>query len=237
MHEVRRRVMRPIRQGLAKAACAVLAGCLSAWASQHALAQASACPFNVSGQPAASATVDGVLLHRYALGLRGSALVTGFPSLDSSAVEATIAAERDRLDINGNGLIDRDDAAAIARYAFGFPPERWAQVHASPKNYDADPAVRRQIEALNLASNFAVRHDEQAIRAFIEAGCPRFDFTPPTAEQAAAARFLIRTTFGPTRAQIAALASGPTDPTVPGPVMKQRFSRWINDQFATPRPC
>ncbi len=186
-------------------------------------AQVSNCPFQISGNSNLSATVDAVLLQRYAQGLRGSALVAGFTGLSASTVEANISSNLARLDLNGNGIIDRDDAAAVARYAFGFSAAEWVKLNAGSNN------------DFNTASNYATRNSQAKINAFLAAGCPSFSFNAPTAEELAAARFLIQTTFGPTRAEIAALAQGPVDPTVGGSVMKQRFSRWLNDQFALPR--
>jgi uncharacterized protein (DUF1800 family) len=209
--------LRPLR-ALAGVAAATL-GALTLTAQ----AQVSSCPFRVSGNSTLSATVDAVLLQRYARGLRGSALVAGFSGLTAATVETNITTNLPRLDINANGILDRDDAAAVARYAFGLPTVEWVKTNAGTNNDH------------NLASNYAVRNTKARMDAFLAAGCPTWSFTAPTADELAAARFLIQTTFGPTRAQIAALATGPLDPSVGGSAMKQRASRWINDQFAMPR--
>ena len=186
-------------------------------------AQVTSCPFRVSGNPTLSATVDAVLLQRYARGLRGSALVAGFGSLSAATVESNIETNLARLDINANGIIDRDDAAAVARYAFGFPASEWVKVNSGTG------------KDFHLASNYATRSTKAAMDAFLAAGCPVFSFTVPSADEIAASRLLIQASFGPTRAEIAALASGPLDPSVGGSAMKQRISRWINDQMALPR--
>ena len=91
------------------AACALLT-----MTSAHAL-----CPFNVAGNATADSLRDGVLLVRYARGMRGAALVAG-TTANSTTVETNISSNIDKLDINGNGVFDADDAAIIARNVFGF---------------------------------------------------------------------------------------------------------------------
>lgn len=97
-----------------KAIAAAFIFCLGA---QSALA--STCKFDDGYSSIAS---EGLVLTRYALGLRGAALVakTPFQSANASTVEATIVCPSCRLDINGNGVFDPVDATIIARRLAGF---------------------------------------------------------------------------------------------------------------------
>jgi trimeric autotransporter adhesin len=87
-------------------------------ASQPAAAQ-TLCPFETMGS---SVTREGVVLTRYALGLRSDALVsnTSFTSADVPAIEATILCPSCGLDINNVGGFDSIDATIISRKLSGF---------------------------------------------------------------------------------------------------------------------
>jgi hypothetical protein len=81
------------------------------------------CAFNVSGGAAPRLAVDGVLLARYAVGLRGAPLTDGLvaaPGLPGS-IEATITASRASFDVDGDGAFTVTDALAIVRSIAGFP--------------------------------------------------------------------------------------------------------------------
>ncbi len=95
-------------------ACAVTA----ALASAHAYAQ---CPFAVSGASStATAVADGLLLVRAALGARDGALIARSGSTRSSdAIVSELAANEQRLDVNGSGAFDEADALIITRYLMG----------------------------------------------------------------------------------------------------------------------
>ncbi len=82
---------------------------------------AAQCPFNVAGLAAPTAMSDGVLFVRAALGATSTALTAGTGSARAAAdISADISANTLRLDINGSGGFDINDAAIIARYLTGF---------------------------------------------------------------------------------------------------------------------
>jgi uncharacterized protein (DUF1800 family) len=149
-------------------------------ASNPVFAQVAACPFNVSGVSPAKLSVDGVLLARYAQGLRGAALIANIaPSISLSGAEATIAANVTRLDVDGDASFGNSDAAIIGRYLAGFSQDTWAT-------------------GITFASN-AQRKNGTDLQAFLAAGCP----APVTSFVAKdAARLLQQATFGATRAEI-----------------------------------
>ncbi len=79
------------------------------------------CPFNVSGASAATVAVDGLVLTRAALEMRDAALTSRSSALlGADAIVTAIAANEARLDVNGSGAFDSDDAAIITRYLAGF---------------------------------------------------------------------------------------------------------------------
>ena len=171
----------------------------------------AACAFNVAGNAAADSLRDGVLLVRYAKGQRGPALVAG-TGATAANVEAnianTIATNLPALDVNGNGVFDADDAAIIARNVFGFGSGALL------------PDGR--------AGPYATRTTATKLKSFIDAGCTTPAVMPPTAEQFEASRFLIQSTFGPSRADIASfLTLGANTPS--------RAAAWIAAQTAMPR--
>lgn len=186
------------------------------------LAQA-ACPFNVTATGVGGDTVtnaanfdllrDGLLLLRYAQGLRGSALVAG-TGADAVTVGNNISGNLNQLDVNGDGLFDVQDAQLITRAAFGI---------SSAKLADGIAAV-----------NFATRPDAGAMRAFISGGCT-VTFAAPGADQIEASRFLTQSTFGPSLATIQGFLALPPDGAVSGSDHRKRRSRWLSDQFALPR--
>jgi G8 domain len=79
------------------------------------------CPFNASGNPNASALVDGLLLARVAQ-LAEQSTLTAATGAPRSALEiaAFTGAEESKLDVDGNGAFELADAAIIARYLAGF---------------------------------------------------------------------------------------------------------------------
>jgi hypothetical protein len=79
------------------------------------------CPFNVAGLAAPAATSDGLLFFRTALGVTNPALTTGTGTVRAGAdISSDIAANALRLDVNGSGGFDVNDAAIITRYLAGF---------------------------------------------------------------------------------------------------------------------
>ena len=116
-------------------------------------AQPSACPFTVTGT-SRSATIDAVVLARYALRVTGPALYAGVaPNTPALANAATlIAANAERLDLDGDGAFTPTDAIIILRYLVGFTEDRW-------------------LGGLLVASN-AKRKLPSEIRDYMNAGCP-----------------------------------------------------------------
>ena len=166
------------------------------------------CPFNVAGAASSDAARDGVLLVRYARGIRGAALVAG-TTATATTVEANIANNLSKLDLNGNGVFDLDDAAIISRNVFGFTSSAWLPD--------------------GKAGTFATRTTAAKVKGFVDADCTAPVVGAPTADQFIASRFLIQTTFGPSRSDIAAFL------VTPGADHAARASAWINTQMALPR--
>ena len=181
------------------AACALLT-----MTSAHAL-----CPFNVAGNATADSLRDGVLLVRYARGMRGAALVAG-TTANSTTVETNISSNIDKLDINGNGVFDADDAAIIARNVFGFTSANWLPD--------------------GKAGAYGTRNTLPLLKSFVDAGCSPLVVSPPTAAQFDASRFLIQSTFGPSRSDIAAFLA------LPGADNTARAAQWLSTQMAMARP-
>jgi Protein of unknown function (DUF1565) len=116
-------------------------------------AQVANCPFNVAQQGAPKATVDGLLLLRYARNLRGAALYEGIrPAVDLSGAEAFIETNLARLDVDGDSFFTITDALIIERYLQGYTPAAW------PAN-------------LNFAV-YAPRKTGRSVKDFLDAGCP-----------------------------------------------------------------
>jgi uncharacterized protein (DUF1800 family) len=183
--------------------------------ASSASAQVANCPFNVSDATptgAADSLRDSVVLLRYARGMRGTALVAG-TGLASATVEANIAANIAKLDINGNGLFDEDDAAVISRLTFSFRSDKW---------------FTPTLPSTNLGSNYASRITTAGIQKYVEAGCPAATMATPTADQIAASRFLIQSTFGPSMQDIVSFLALGADQTA-------RRNAWLNSQFAMAR--
>jgi len=165
-----------IYRGLASAASAL---CLSVSAG-IASAQVSNCPFTVSGAAPAKLSVDGLLLVRYAVGLRGSPMINKVSSTASlSGAEANITANLARLDLDGDGQFGASDALIIMRYLAGNARDKWTA-------------------GISFAGN-ATRTTPVAIEAFMNSGCPA-----PASTFAAkdAARLLQQATWGATLPEI-----------------------------------
>lgn len=180
----------------------------AAFALLSATTAHAACPFNVSGDAVSDSLRDGLLLVRYAQGLRGSALVAGTTAA-SPAVENLIVANTAGLDVNGNGVFDIGDAAIIARSVFGFSYQSWMPD--------------------GQAGAYATRTSPALVKTFVDAGCAAPVFVAPTTTDAAdASRFLIQSTFGPSRSDIAAFLTL-------GANQSARSNVWIANQLTTPR--
>ncbi|MGL5002952.1 MAG: DUF1800 domain-containing protein [Casimicrobium sp.] len=139
---------------------------------------AAQCPFSLD-TGAAVATDDGLVLSRFASGVRGSPSLINATTLTSSA-EATAASRLRRFDIDGNGVFDQDDARIIQRYLLGF-----------------------RGTALGNGGAYAARLTPALIETYIAQNCPGKTMTA----QQRAARFLTQATWGPTFSEIDALVA------------------------------
>jgi G8 domain len=131
------------------------------FALMAALAMASsalyaACPFNVSGPNAPTASSDGLLLLRAASFLTGTSLTSGAGTARAAAdILNDINANRKRLDVDGDGEFTQTDALIIARYLAGMRDDA---LLAAPVSGSAIPTA-------------ATRVTGQAISRFIADGC------------------------------------------------------------------
>lgn len=150
----------------------------------NSFAAPARCGVSITTASGASVTVDGLVLLRYALGLRGTALVASTPgAANPSGAEAAIAAALERLDVDGDGSFGHTDALFLARDAAGFRGE------ASASGLSWHVNARRATAA--------------AVLTYLEAGCPLPVVAAFPANDADAARFLAQATFGVTTADIA----------------------------------
>ena len=81
------------------------------------------CPLNVDGATGVVAATDGIALLRYALGLRGAALVgaqIGADGVTALATKDYIDTRLAQLDMDGDGRFDTADAMIAVRYQLGF---------------------------------------------------------------------------------------------------------------------
>ncbi|MGL5003580.1 MAG: DUF1800 domain-containing protein [Casimicrobium sp.] len=187
-------------------------------------AQISNCPFSVDSSSARDATRDGLLLIRYAQKKTGAELVQG-TGADPTAVANTIASNLARLDVNGNGRFDTDDAMIITRVLNGFTGDaRLAAAAAGPS-----------------AGLAAVRSTTTAIETYLNGGCantfaaaktalaPQVALTGANrAANVQAARFLTRGTFGPTLADARALNARA------GANFTAKATAWVDEQLNKP---
>ena len=164
-------------------ALSLMSLCAVAWiatASNATFAQVANCPFAASGTAPPKFAVDGMLLVRYAVGLRGAAMSNKISATSSfTGAEANITSNLSRLDLDGDGFFGPNDALIILRYLSGYTPAAW-------------------ISGLTFASN-AQRKTTIEIELFMNAGCPA-----PAATFVAkdAARLLQQATWGATLPEI-----------------------------------
>jgi Domain of unknown function (DUF1996)/Bacterial Ig-like domain len=151
--------MRSARSRIAKIVAFVVFLLLLGLCVSKAGAQ-SVCPFIVSGGSTPRYAVDGLLLLRYASGLRDQNLTASLASpvvSHTNVVNAIAPLQSTRLDLDGDGFFTSVDAMVAARYMAGFAPSLW-------------------LMGLSLPTN-ATRRSGNDIKFFIDAGCPT-----PTAE-------------------------------------------------------
>ena len=162
------------------------------------------CNFDVDGNGKVDALTDGLLIARAGFGLAGPSLVQG--ALGSGATRTSpeaiadfINANRTQYDLDGNGTFDAlTDGVMIVRAMFGL----------------SGAAVTS-----GAIGASAKRGDWIAINAYLANGCVN---APSGALQLkGAARLLTQATWGPTYAEIHAVAASTAD-------------AWITQQFAQP---
>lgn len=189
---------------------ATLAG-LALAVSHNAFAQASNCNFDVSRDVVGATTVrtptlalDGALLTRYAIGLRGPALYDKLSTDTMRFVgEGNTGVLLGQFDLDGDGVFSPEDATMAARYIAGFRGDALTN-------------------GLTLNAN-AARKTGTAVSNHIAAGCPLPTVTATA--QRHAARLLQQGTYGVTLAEInrvAALGGG-----APGAMAQA----WLTEQF------
>ncbi len=167
----------------------LLAFCLLA---PFSIADANVCPFAVTSQSPGSIPrfgIDVLVLLRHALRVDNETLQSGIGgSAPISQLDATIAANRERWDVDGDLEYTSNDAVIIARYLAGFSAEVWAN---------------------NLTlSTAAVRKSPAALRSFIvDDGCPGPD-SVPSGNAFADAGPDIETTLPAARVRLAGTARG-----------------------------
>ncbi len=123
------------------------------------------CPFNADQQGIAggTATSDGLLFIRYALGLTSGAAL-GANATQGGALPAAIAGyianptNNAAIDIDGDGKFSNGDALVIARYLFGFRGDTLAAGVAPVE--------------------FAKRYGGRALQAYIDNGCTGLNDLP-----------------------------------------------------------
>ena len=153
---------------------------LTAFNSGAAIAQVSACPFNVAATSAPKFAIDGLILLRYAVGFRGTNLTAGVaPSVALGSAESNITANLSRLDVDGDNAFTPADALIIGRYLAGYSKDAWAN-------------------GITFAAN-AQRKNGTDLQLFLNSGCPA---PVSTFAKKDAARLLQQATFGATLTEI-----------------------------------
>jgi hypothetical protein len=153
---------RRLRATRRKCACLVLC----AMYALHAIdASAQTCPFVIDAS-LPNAGVSNALLHiRYALSIRDAALTANSgSSLPPATVQNTILANLARLDVNGDGAFDADDALIIARIQMGFSSDAW-------------------LTGTNIAD--VARDSASVLARYVALGCPAANATQLIAAQSA----------------------------------------------------
>jgi uncharacterized protein (DUF1800 family) len=174
-------------------------------------AQVANCPFNIDGVgTTADALRDGTVLARYARGERDAARLVAGTSVNAATALANIAANIDRLDIDGSGGFDERDATAILRVLFKF-------------NTDSAASVGK--------GDFSTRDTQAALKTYLDGGCVSTSLT----DLQRASKFLVQATFGPSNTDINAFNALAEDASVSGSKLKRKASTWINNQFIAVR--
>jgi len=113
------------------------------------LVEAQTCPFDDGNS---TLTREGLILTRYALGMRGAPLLEGTDLVgqDPNSIDITVNCPACGLDVNGNGTFDTTDATIISRKLAGL----------------TGPALT---DSLSLGNG--TRNTFAAINSFLLAGC------------------------------------------------------------------
>jgi hypothetical protein len=151
-----------LAQAISKFRATVVRGVLPTLAATYTCsvhAVQTPCPFSVLGQQLPVATTDGVILSRYAQGVRGSSLLPGLSNSQISQIETSITANERRFDLDGDLAFTRNDALLIARHVTGFKQGGLTS-------------------GITFSGN-AVDKTPDAIEAYISAGCPLREVAAP----------------------------------------------------------
>jgi uncharacterized protein (DUF1800 family) len=187
---------------------------ISTYLSTSAHAQVAGCLFDVSRDVVASQTprppnfaTDGVLITRFALGLRGPALYDTLTRDTNRFVgEGNIGTALASHDVDGDGVFTTDDATIIARYIAGF----------------RDDALVAGLQP-NAA---AIRRTGLLLTTHMNNGCPQPVVTATLRKHAA--RLLQQGTYGATLAEIDDVARLGGDANA-------ITSAWLTQQFGKTR--
>jgi uncharacterized protein (DUF1800 family) len=174
----------------------------------------AACPFDVSRDVVANSTaatptvaLDGLLLARFALGLRGKALYDTLSTPISRYVgEANTGTVLGELDIDGDGVYSVTDATIAARYIAGFRND------ALIGGLSFNTAATRKTGAL--------------VASYISGGCVVPAATSTMTRHAA--RLLQQGTYGATLTEITNVAALGVNPTA-------MTNAWLTQQFSKTR--
>jgi hypothetical protein len=111
------------------------------------------CPFDVDRSGTVAAANDGVMLLRYVLGFTDSAITASVSDTAASPLAVTDAIERDRavLDMDGDGVLDSNDALIVVRHLLG--------ISGAP-----------MVAGLRIR---APRDTAAKVDAYLSSGCPR----------------------------------------------------------------
>jgi uncharacterized protein (DUF1800 family) len=174
----------------------------------------AACPFDVSRDVLANPNavtptlaLDGVLLTRFALGIRGAPLYDKLSTASTRFVgEGNTGTMLGELDMDGDGVYTKEDATMAARYMAGFRND------ALTNGLVFNPVATRKTGAL--------------VTSYITGGCV---VPPATATMAKhAARLLQQGTYGATLTEINRVAGLGANPTA-------ITNAWLTEQFGKTR--
>ena len=181
--------------------------CCAMFAAGFGGSAAAQCIFDIDGNGQVDALTDGMLILRAGLGMTGAALTQGALGPNASRTDPTAilnlvnSNKATQYDLDGSGAFDSaTDGTMIMRIMLGLTGDS---------------------VTAGATANSSPRADWNSIDLFVQGGCG----AGPSAQLKDAARFLTQATWGPTHAEILALASSPPP----------QVDNWITQQFAQPR--